>query len=123
MYYRQHDVRIGLHHYQCVQDGDRLYDFVKEMLGKISFLSRNKVMIHPKKFHWKVNLIQHKKRLTYLLDDKFALTIADVSEHTFDVKSARGSEVFDMRMETKATHAEVEVSKQMPLLCLRLNDS
>ena len=110
IHYRQHDVRIGLHHYQCVQDGEPLYGVVKEMLGKISFPSRHKVKIHPKTYRWNIHLIRHKKKLTYPLDDKFAFTIADVSEHTFDVKSAEESVEFDMRMETKATHAEVEVS-------------
>ena len=95
-----------------MQDGDRLYGVVKEMLGKISFPSRDKVRIHPKTSRWNIHLIRHKKKLTYPLDDKFALTITDVSEHTFNVKTARESELFDMRMETKATHAEVEVSTQ-----------
>ena len=95
-----------------MQDGEPLYGVVKEMLGKISFPSRHKVKIQPKTFRWNIHLIRHKKKLMYPLDDKFALAIADVSEHTFDVKTARESEVFDMRMETKATHAEVEVSKQ-----------
>ena len=95
-----------------MQDGDRLYGVVEEILGKISFLSRNKVKIHPRTSRWNIKLIRHKKKLTYPLDDKFALTIADVSEHTFNVKTPRGTEVFDMRMETKATHAEVEVSTQ-----------
>ena len=106
-----------------MQDGDRLYGVVKEMLGKISFLPRHKVRIHPKTSRWNIHFIRHKKKLTYPLNDKFALTIADVSEHTFNVKTAEESEEFDMRMETKATHAEVEVSTQMPLLCLSLDDS
>lgn len=82
------------------------------MVGKISFLPRHKVEIQPKTSRWNVHLIRHKKKLTYPLDDKFALTIAEVSDHIFDVKSASDSEEFDMRMETKATHAEVEVSTQ-----------
>ena len=110
IYYRGHDVRIGLNHYQCVQDGDRLYGFVKEMLGTISFPSCHKVKIQPKTSRWSIHHIRHKKMLTYPLDNKFALTIADVYEHPFDVKTARESVEFDMRMETKATHAEVEVS-------------
>lgn len=105
---RQYDMRIGLHHYQCVQDGEPLYGVVREMLGRISFPSRHIVRIQPKTSRWNVHLIRHKKTLTYLVDDKFAINIADVSEHSFDVKTGESAE-FDMRMETKAVHAEVEV--------------
>ena len=42
----------------------------------------------------------------------FAVTVATVSEHSFDAKNDEAVE-FDMRMEAKETHAEVEVSKQL----------
>ena len=105
-YCRQHDVRIGLHHYECVQDGDPLYAVVREMVGRISFPSRNKARIQPKKARWNIHLIRHKKKLTYMLDDSFAVTISDISELSFDVRKGEGVE-FDMRMDN--THVEVEV--------------
>ena len=40
----------------------------------------------------------------------FAVTVATVSEHSFDAKDDEAVE-FDMRMEANKTHAEVEVSK------------
>lgn len=76
------------------------------MVGRISFPSRNKARIQPKTARWNIHLIRHKKKLTYMLDDSFAVTVSDISEHKFDVHEGEGVD-FDMRMAN--THVEIEV--------------
>ena len=84
-------------------------------MGRIVFLPRNKVRIQPKTERWNVHLIRHKKKIAYLLEESYAITISDVSEHLFDVKKGEGVE-FDMRMEANNTHVEVEVREQYMLM-------
>ena len=105
-------MRIGLHHYQCVEEREPLYGVVREMMGRIQFLPRHKVRIQPRTSRWSVHLIRHKLKKTYLVDDKFAITVADVSEHSFDARRDEAVE-FDMRVEAKESHAEVEVSPRV----------
>ena len=100
-------MRIGLHHYECVQDGDPLYAVVREIIGNISFPSQGKAWIQPKTTHWKIHLIRHKKKLTYILDDSFAITISDISEHRFNEEKGEYVE-FDMTMDK--AHVEMEVT-------------
>ena len=102
-------MRIGLHHYECVNDGEPLYGFVREVVGRIAFPSRHRVRFQPKTSRWNVHLIRHKRKTTYIMDEGFAVTVATVSEHLFDVKPDEAVE-FDLRMDTKETHAEVEVA-------------
>ena len=103
---RQHDVRIGLHHYEVVQEGDPYYAVVREMMSRIT-PSRHTIRIQPKTSRWNVHFIRHKKKMTYLVDESFAITIATVSEHSFDAEIDEPV-TFDMR---KEGHAEVEVSQ------------
>ena len=104
---RQHDVRIGLHHYEVVQDGDPYYGVVKEMISRITFLPRHMIRIQPKTSRWNVHFIRHKKKMTYIVDESFAVTIATVSEHSFD--SEKDEPVnFDLR---DKGHTEVEVRR------------
>ena len=110
---RQHDVRIVLHHFQNVimKEGEPLYAVVREAVSRIAFPSRHRVRFQPRTSRWNVNLIRHKQKTTYIMDGGgFAVTVATVSEHSFDAKNDEAVE-FDMRMEAKKTHAEVEVSK------------
>lgn len=104
---RQHDVRIGLHHYEVVQEGDPYYAVVREMMSRITSPSRHTIRIQPKTSRWNVHFIRHKKKMTYLVDESFAITIATVSEHSFDAEIDEPV-TFDMR---KEGHAEVEVSQ------------
>ena len=106
---RQHDVRIGLHHYKCVEDGEPLYGVVREMVSRIAFPSRHRVRFQPKTSRWSVHFIRHKRKTTYVMDGGFAVTVATVAEHSFDVRTDEAVE-FDMRMEANETHVEVEVS-------------
>ena len=106
---RQHDVRIGLHHYKCVEAGEPLYAVVREMVSRIAFLSRHRVRFQPKTSRWSVHFIRHKQKTTYVMDGGFAVTLATVAEHSFDARTDEAVE-FDMRMEANETHAEVEVS-------------
>ena len=76
------------------------------MISRITYPSRHVVRIQPKTSRWNVHLIRHKKKMTYILDESFAITIATVSEHSFDVQKDEAV-TFDMREEG---HAEVEVS-------------
>ena len=75
-------------------------------MGRISFPSRHMVHIQPKTSRWNIHLIRHKRKRTYILDETFAVTIATVSEHSFDAEKDKAVD-FDMRQEG---HAEVEVS-------------
>ena len=105
-----------------MEDGEPLFGVVREMVGRISFLPHHKVRIQPKTSRWSVHLIRHKKKTTYVVDDKYAVTVADVSEHSFDVRGNEAVE-FDLR---KEGHAEVEVSckerymNACAVLCLTL---
>ena len=102
---------IGLHHYKCVEEGDPIFGIVREMVGRMAFPSRHRVRFQPRSSRWSVQLIRHKQKTTYIMDGGgFAVTVATVSEHSFDAKNDEAVE-FDMRMEAKETHAEVEVSK------------
>ena len=106
-------MRIGLHHYKCVEEGEALFSIVREMVGRIAFPSRHRVRFQPRASQWSVHLIRHKRKTTYIMDGGgFAVTVATVSEHSFDAKKDEAVE-FDMRMEAKETHTEVEVSKEL----------
>jgi hypothetical protein len=107
--HRKHDVRIGLHHYKCVEEGEPIFGIVREMVGRMAFPSRHRVRFQPRSSRWSVHLIRHKQKTTYIMDGGgFAVTVATVSEHSFDAKNDEAVE-FDMRMEAKETHAEVEL--------------
>jgi hypothetical protein len=107
--HRKHDVRIGLHHYKCVEEGEALFSIVREMVGRIAFPSRHRVRFQPRASQWSVHLIRHKRKTTYIMDGGgFAVTVATVSEHSFDATKDEAVE-FDMRMEAKETHTEVEL--------------
>ena len=106
-------MRIGLHHYKCVEEGEPIFGIVREMVGRMAFPSRHRVRFQPRSSRWSVHLIRHKQKTTYIMDGRgFAVTVATVSEHSFDGKEDEAVE-FDMRMEANRTHAEVEVSKQL----------
>ena len=75
-------------------------------MGRISFPSRHMVRIQPKTSRWNIHLIRHKRKRTYIVDEIFAVTIATVSEHSFNARNEETVE-FDMRQEG---HTEVEVS-------------
>jgi hypothetical protein len=107
--HRQHDFRISLQHYKCLEEGEPPYVIVMEMVARIAFPSRYKVCFLLRTSRWRVHLIRHKQKTTYIMDDGgFAVTVATVSEHSFDGKKDRDVE-FDMRMEANKTHTEVEL--------------
>ena len=97
-----------------MQEEEPLYEVVREMVGRIAFPSRHRVRVQPKTSRWSVHLIRHKQKTTYIMDGEFAVTVATLSEHSFDAAKDEVVE-FDMRMEAKETHAEVEVGMQWKL--------
>ena len=100
-------MRIGLDHFEHVQEADPLQDVVRELMGKISFPSRHMVRIQPKTAHWNVHIIRHKKKFTSMIDDSFAFNVAEISEHNFDNRNEEEFVEFDMM--TRNVHMEVEV--------------
>ena len=78
-------------------------------MSRIVFPSRHKVRFQPRTSQWNVHLIRHKQKTTYVMDEGFAVSVATVAEHSFDVRTDEAVE-FDMQMEAKETHAEVQVS-------------
>ena len=92
-----------------MKEGDPLYAVVREVVSRIVFPSRHKVRFQPRTSLWNAHLIRHKQNRTYVMDEGFAVTVATVAEHSFDARTDEAVE-FDMRMEAKETHAEVQVS-------------
>ena len=105
---------MDLRHYECVQEGEIDHAVVREMMGRISFPSRHVVRIQPNTSRWNIRLIRHKRKRTYIVDEIFAITIATVSEHSFNAEKDEAVE-FDMR---KDGHAEVEVSLSTVCMCV-----
>ena len=104
---RPYDLGVHFHHYECVCDGEPLNHIVKELMDSISFPSRDRVKFRSNTSHWSVNHVQHKQNRTYLSDGRWAITIADVSEHTI----ADGSSEWTELQMKHVTHTEVAVSK------------
>ena len=105
--YRPYDLDVQFHHYECVYRGEPLNCIVKELMGSISFPSRDRVKFRSKTSGWSIGHIQHKQNRTYLSDGKWAITIADVSEHAIDDGSSEWTEL-EMK---HVTRTEVAVSK------------
>ena len=78
-------------------------------MEKISFPSRHKVRFQPNTDRWNIHLIRHKKKNTYPMKSKYAITITDLSEHTFNAEMGEWAE-FDMQSKPEHVHTEVEVS-------------
>jgi hypothetical protein len=92
-FHRPYDLDVQFHHYECVYGGEPLNHTVKELMGSISFPSRDRVKFRSKTSGWSITHIQHKQNRTYLSDGKWAITIADVSEHAIDDGSSEWTEL------------------------------
>ena len=89
-----------------MHDGDPLYETIQKMVRTISFPTCNKVVFIARTGDWNVHLIRHKKKQTYMIDARHAVTIASLAEHKFNCK--RGKKAwFDIS--SPSEHSEVEV--------------
>ena len=105
----------------CIYGGEPLNRIVKELMGSISFPSRDRVKFRSKASDWSISHIQHKQNRTYLSDGKWVITIADVSEHAIDDGSSEWTEL-EMK---RVTCTEVAVSKNWQCIytmCVYQND-
>ena len=86
---------------------DPLHAVVREMVGTLSFPAHN-LKIRPKMARWNIHSARYKRKTTFLLDDRYAVTVTSMSEHTFDVEKGQAV-VLDLGV---GRHTQVEVSAE-----------
>ena len=85
-YYRKHDVRMTLNHYEMLPEGSSEYKVVEGLLKTVSHNPKTEeITLQPRvDGELSVNFVRHKKRETYRVDDKLLLTITAIQEYKVD---------------------------------------
>ena len=101
-------MQIALHHYEYIRDGHSLYWIVRNVVRTLNafITSPYNALFDARTDDWNIHLIRHKKKKTYMIDTRHAVTIASVTEHKFNCK--RGQRAW-FNMNSRNGHAEVEV--------------
>ena len=111
-YCRKHDIRMVLKHYEVVKPDHLLYRTVNNLIRTLTLSNPNDSTISfvPRTENWNVHFIRHKKRHTYVLEDKYMVTISLIRECVLDWPRAKSDEPLDVTPDLyKKSHTEVEV--------------
>ena len=111
-YCRKHDIRVTLNHYEMVKPDHRLYRTVNNLIRTLTLSSPDDCTIGlvPRTENWNVHFIRHKKRHTYVLEDKYMVTISLIRECVLNWPRGRNDEPLDVTPDLyNETHTEVEV--------------
>ena len=111
-YCRKHDIRITLNHYEVVKPDHQLYGRVNNLIHTLTLSSPDDSTISfvPRTENWNVHFIRHKKRHTYVLEDKYMVTISLIRECVLGWPRAKNDESCDVTPDLyKKSHTEVEV--------------
>ena len=111
-YCRKHDVRTILKHYEVVKPDHQLCHTVNSLIRTLTLSSPDDCTISlvPRTENWNVHFIRHKKRHTYVLEDKYMVTVSLIRECLLDWPRAKTDELLDVTPDLyNKTHTEVEV--------------
>lgn len=105
-------MRLSLQEFQVVQEGSLHDTIVKKMVETIKFPSLELIEFVPHTEEWHVNLIRHKKKVSYVLDKKYLVVISSVTEHSVSRPPASSTEhphTQTVNLQACREHHEVEV--------------
>ena len=103
---------MTLNHYEVVKPEHPQYNTVNRLIRTLTLSSPDDCTITfvPKTEEWNVDFIRHKKRCTYVLDDKYMVTVSSIRECKVDWPRARSDEILDVTPDLyDETHTEIEV--------------
>ena len=103
---------MTLNHYELVRPEHPQYSTVNHLIRTLTLSSpdNDTISFVPKTEEWNVDFIRHKKRHTYVLDDKYMVTVSSIRECRIDWTRARSDEILDVTPDLyNETHTEIEV--------------
>ena len=118
--HRQHDVRMSLNQLRVVSPSHPLSGVTQRMLTEVSFSEPGTLRLIPCTKEWNVNFIRHKKRTSYVLDEKYITTVSSVDEYTVDMKHPKWKPI-TIKPEDYSNHTEVEV-RSVHVYCMALDN-
>ncbi len=104
---RLQDMRICLSQLQIVKSGEPLHDMADRLQKTIRLSQRGTLHFIPCTDEWSISLIRTKKRMSYVIEGKYIVTVSSVREHEIESRSRQQQRVDFQDFEE---HYEVEVS-------------
>ena len=106
--HRKHDFRLELGLQKTVHKGDPYFKIIQDMVKTVSSTVPEQLSLVPYTGEWSVNLIRHKKRTSFLLDDTYMATISCITELDTRPEGCQAGDVVTLNLSEKE-HWEVEV--------------
>ena len=103
---------MTLNYYEVVKPGDLLYKEVRHLVDTVSLTDpeQGTISLVPKTEAWSVHFIRHKKRETYVMDDKYIVTISSIRECTPDWPNPEENKLESVTPDCyENIHTEIEV--------------
>lgn len=111
---RSHDFRISLHDCEVVGVNSPLHSIVEQFWQSFTFdASEQSVYFLVRASDWNVHLVRHKKEHTFIVEDNYAVIVADIREYKFYgnfVGKMGEIEILPEEIDNAQYHSEVEVS-------------
>ena len=103
---------MTLNYYEVVKPEDQLYEEVRRLVDTVSLTDPvdGTISLVPKTEAWSVNFIRHKKRETYVMNNKHMVTINSIEECTLNWPNTEENKLESVTPDHyENLHTEIEV--------------